>query len=210
MGESGKEQKGEETSEKPVVPSHDLNRKPRFRWTVKHHDHFVEAVNELGEATPKNIMKLMDDDDITSGHIKSHLQKYRQSKDIISTPKTSKVKRSEKNEAAVHMLHDKGEMQMIRKTLNTEIDMQGRSNMSLEITNEAEQKENLEAEEIVRQEMQADATTSWIELQTKEGGSKLKTYSDQSEGSKKNISKFFTSEKEQLDLNFPAAAPDQE
>nr|XP_016504593.1 PREDICTED: probable transcription factor KAN3 isoform X2 [Nicotiana tabacum] len=92
MEEISKEQKGEETSEKAVVQSHDLNRKPRFRWTVEVHDHFVEAVNELGEATPKNIMKLMDDEDITSGHIKSHLQKYRQSKDIISTPKTSKGK----------------------------------------------------------------------------------------------------------------------
>ncbi|XP_009765181.2 myb-related protein 1-like [Nicotiana tabacum] len=95
MEGSSKEQKSEETSEKAVVPSHDLNRKPRFRWTVEVHDHFVEAVNELGgpfEATPKNIMKLMDDEDITSDHIKSHLQKYRQSKDIISTPNTSKGK----------------------------------------------------------------------------------------------------------------------
>ncbi|OIT01770.1 hypothetical protein A4A49_16853 [Nicotiana attenuata] len=94
------------------------------------HDHFVEAVNELGgpfaEATPKNIMKLMDNEDITSGHIKSHLQ----------------------------------------------------------VTKEAEQKENVEAEEIARQEMQADAAAR-IELQMKEG-------------------------KEHLDLNFPAAAPDQD
>nr|XP_016504591.1 PREDICTED: uncharacterized protein LOC107822551 [Nicotiana tabacum] len=93
------------------------------------------------------------------------------------------------------------EMQLIRKTLNTEIDMQGRSNMSLEVTNEAE--------EIVRHEMQGDATAR-IELQTKEGSSKLKTYSDQSQGSKK-ISKFSTSEKEELDLNVsPVADPDQE
>uniref|UniRef100_A0A3Q7HE16 Myb-like domain-containing protein n=1 Tax=Solanum lycopersicum TaxID=4081 RepID=A0A3Q7HE16_SOLLC len=60
-----------------VVASHDLNRKPRFRWTVELHEMFVKAVNELGgpyDATPKNIVKLMDDEDITPEHIKSHLQ----------------------------------------------------------------------------------------------------------------------------------------
>ncbi|KAK4369389.1 hypothetical protein RND71_013181 [Anisodus tanguticus] len=75
MSENSKKHKGE-ASEK-VVPSHDLNRKPRFRWTVEIHEHFVKAVNELGgpyEATPKNIVKLMDEEDITSDHIKSHLQ----------------------------------------------------------------------------------------------------------------------------------------
>ncbi|KAF3613932.1 putative pre-mRNA-processing factor 6-like [Capsicum annuum] len=75
MPESSKKHKGE-TSEK-VGPSHDLNRKPRFKWTVELHEHFVKAVNELGgpyEATPKNIVKLMDDEDITPDHIKSHLQ----------------------------------------------------------------------------------------------------------------------------------------
>ncbi|XP_060190146.1 myb family transcription factor PHL12-like [Lycium barbarum] len=94
MAENSKKHKGE-TSEK-VVPNPDLNRKPRFRWTVEIHERFVKAVNELGgpyEATPKNIVKLMDDEDITAEHIKSHLQKYRQSKDIISTAKsTSKGK----------------------------------------------------------------------------------------------------------------------
>ncbi|XP_027774019.1 myb family transcription factor PHL8-like [Solanum pennellii] len=75
-----------------VVASHDLNRKPRFRWTVELHEMFVKAVNELGgpyDATPKNIVKLMDDEDITPEHIKSHLQKYRQSKDMISTTRSS-------------------------------------------------------------------------------------------------------------------------
>ncbi|KAM3221840.1 myb-related protein 1-like [Capsicum annuum] len=90
MPESSKKHKGE-TSEK-VGPSHDLNRKPRFKWTVELHEHFVKAVNELGgpyEATPKNIVKLMDDEDITPDHIKSHLQKYRQSKDIINTTRST-------------------------------------------------------------------------------------------------------------------------
>ncbi|KAG5596748.1 hypothetical protein H5410_037980 [Solanum commersonii] len=95
MPENSKKYKGETSSEK-VVSCHDLNRKPRFRWTVELHELFVKAVNELGgpyEATPKNIVKLMDDEDITPDHIKSHLQKYRQSKDIMSTTRrTSKGK----------------------------------------------------------------------------------------------------------------------
>lgn len=46
MPEHSKKQKGE-TSEK-VGASHDLNKKPRFRWTVELHELFVKAVNELG------------------------------------------------------------------------------------------------------------------------------------------------------------------
>ncbi|XP_031112123.1 myb family transcription factor PHL12-like [Ipomoea triloba] len=55
-------------------------RKPRFKWTVQVHERFVDAVNQLGgiyKATPKNIMRLMDIEQITTDHIKSHLQKYR-------------------------------------------------------------------------------------------------------------------------------------
>nr|GMD66634.1 protein PHOSPHATE STARVATION RESPONSE 3-like isoform X1 [Ipomoea batatas] len=52
-------------------------RKPRFKWTVEVHQRFVDAVNQLGgihRATPKNIMTLMDIQQITTEHIKSHLQ----------------------------------------------------------------------------------------------------------------------------------------
>nr|GMD60819.1 protein PHOSPHATE STARVATION RESPONSE 3-like isoform X1 [Ipomoea batatas] len=52
-------------------------RKPRFKWTVQVHQRFVDAVNQLGgihRATPKNIMTLMDIQQITTEHIKSHLQ----------------------------------------------------------------------------------------------------------------------------------------
>ncbi|CAL5342225.1 unnamed protein product [Camellia sinensis] len=54
--------------------------KPRLRWTPELHARFVDAVNQLGgpfEATPKNIMNVMDIDELTLYQLKSHLQKYR-------------------------------------------------------------------------------------------------------------------------------------
>ncbi|KAI5677019.1 hypothetical protein M9H77_07969 [Catharanthus roseus] len=53
------------------------NRKPRIKWTKELHQHFVQTINQLGgpyEATPKKIVKLMGIKEITSNHIKSHLQ----------------------------------------------------------------------------------------------------------------------------------------
>ncbi|XP_027149269.1 probable transcription factor KAN4 isoform X3 [Coffea eugenioides] len=55
-------------------------RKPRIRWTPGLHNCFIKAVDRLGgpfEATPKEIMTQMDIPEVTSSHIKSHLQKYR-------------------------------------------------------------------------------------------------------------------------------------
>ncbi|KAL3510523.1 hypothetical protein ACH5RR_029924 [Cinchona calisaya] len=60
-------------------------RKPRLRWTRELHDHFVKAIYQLGgayEATPKQIHKRMGIKEITLNHIKSHLQKYRLSKEF--------------------------------------------------------------------------------------------------------------------------------
>ncbi|XP_050373226.1 myb family transcription factor PHL8 isoform X2 [Argentina anserina] len=51
--------------------------KPRLKWTPELHQRFVEAVNQLGEATPKTLMRVMGIHGLTLYHLKSHLQKYR-------------------------------------------------------------------------------------------------------------------------------------
>ncbi|KAK8651513.1 hypothetical protein V6N13_141114 [Hibiscus sabdariffa] len=74
-------QGGNGTGDSGLVLSTDA--KPRLKWTPDLHERFIEAVNQLGgadKATPKTVMKLMGIPGLTLYHLKSHLQKYRLSK----------------------------------------------------------------------------------------------------------------------------------
>ncbi|MBA0632240.1 hypothetical protein Godav_001027 [Gossypium davidsonii] len=74
-------QGGNGTGDSGLVLSTDA--KPRLKWTPDLHERFIEAVNQLGgadKATPKTVMKIMGIPGLTLYHLKSHLQKYRLSK----------------------------------------------------------------------------------------------------------------------------------
>ncbi|KAG6412177.1 hypothetical protein SASPL_124847 [Salvia splendens] len=71
------------TGDSSLVLSSDA--KPRLKWTIDLHERFIEAVNQLGgaeKATPKSVLKLMGIPGLTLYHLKSHLQKYRLSKNL--------------------------------------------------------------------------------------------------------------------------------
>ncbi|KAK7257620.1 hypothetical protein RIF29_31711 [Crotalaria pallida] len=76
-------QTGNGSADSGLVLSTDA--KPRLKWTPDLHARFIEAVHQLGgpdKATPKTVMKLMGIPGLTLYHLKSHLQKYRLSKNM--------------------------------------------------------------------------------------------------------------------------------
>lgn len=124
----------------------DGSNKERLRWTQELHDRFQEAVNQLGgpdRATPKGILKAMGIPGLTIYHVKSHLQKYRNSKFIPETnrgkferrnisemlPNFSATSGAQLNEALLMQMevHRRlSDQLVVQKSLKLKIEAQGR------------------------------------------------------------------------------------
>lgn len=124
----------------------DGSNKERLRWTQELHDRFEEAVNQLGgpdRATPKGILKAMGIPGLTIYHVKSHLQKYRNSKFIPETnrgkferrnisemlPNFSATSGAQLNEALLMQMevHRRlSDQLVVQKSLKLKIEAQGR------------------------------------------------------------------------------------
>ncbi|KAI9072685.1 hypothetical protein K1719_045332 [Acacia pycnantha] len=95
-------QSGNASGDSGLVLSTDA--KPRLKWTTDLHARFIEAVNQLGgadKATPKTVMKLMGIPGLTLYHLKSHLQKYRLSKNLPGQSSSSVTHKITTNASAV-------------------------------------------------------------------------------------------------------------
>eukprot|EP00249_Psilotum_nudum_P018771 c26957_g1_i1 orf=779-1909(-) len=112
------------------------NHKFRVRWTPDLHKHFVEAVNKLGgpeKATPKYVLRLMDVPGLQLSHVKSHLQKYRITKDVPNAhEERSEKKRSSSSPDTVTTLDATAATQII-ESLRLQMGMQKQLHEQLEI-----------------------------------------------------------------------------
>ncbi|XP_023636842.1 protein PHR1-LIKE 1 isoform X2 [Capsella rubella] len=111
--------------------------KQRMRWTPELHEAFVEAVNQLGgseRATPKAVLKLLNNPVLTIYHVKSHLQKYRTAR---YKPETSEVT-GEPQEKKMTSMEDIKSLDMktsveITQALRLQMEVQKRLHEQLEI-----------------------------------------------------------------------------
>ncbi|XP_020205824.1 myb-related protein 2 isoform X2 [Cajanus cajan] len=140
-------QGGNGTGDSGLVLSTDA--KPRLKWTPDLHERFIEAVNQLGgadKATPKTVLKQMGIPGLTLYHLKSHLQKYRISKNMHGQTNTGNNKIVSTTEATGRMSEASG-IQMkhlniglqtnknseINEALHMQIEVQRRLHEQLEV-----------------------------------------------------------------------------
>ncbi|CAA6656991.1 unnamed protein product [Spirodela intermedia] len=103
--------------------------KPRLKWTQDLHDRFIEAVNQLGgadKATPKTIMKLMGIPGLTLYHLKSHLQKYRLSKNLHTQANSATCKNGEALQMQIEVQKRLHEQLEVQRHLQLRIEAQGK------------------------------------------------------------------------------------
>ncbi|XP_031374032.1 two-component response regulator ARR10-like [Punica granatum] len=72
------EMRDDNVQKQDVDPSR-TRKRTRLNWSQELHFKFIKAIDHLGieKAVPKNILELMNDENITREHVASHLQKYR-------------------------------------------------------------------------------------------------------------------------------------
>ncbi|XP_058107675.1 myb-related protein 2-like [Magnolia sinica] len=122
--------------------------KPRLKWTPELHKRFIEAVEQLGgadKATPKAVMRLMAIPGLTLYHLKSHLQKYRLSKNLHAQATnlnnkngcTTTAERMSEGRAAFTNSSDHesptSKNLQISETLQMQVEMQRRLHEQLEV-----------------------------------------------------------------------------
>ena len=82
-----------------------VSRGERLRWTPELHAKFERCVHQLGgidHATPKHILRLMSVEGLSIHHVKSHLQKFRNTMRVSLSRGSRKSQAAERNAAAAH------------------------------------------------------------------------------------------------------------
>ncbi|KAG2238954.1 hypothetical protein Bca52824_089814 [Brassica carinata] len=110
-------------------------RAPRMRWTTTLHAHFVHAVQLLGgheRATPKSVLELMDVQDLTLAHVKSHLQMYRTIKSTEKPTTSSDIGQSDtcENELKVNSKRQARDLQGLWNNSSSEARFHLKANAS--------------------------------------------------------------------------------
>ncbi|KAJ1389327.1 SANT/Myb domain [Sesbania bispinosa] len=116
--------------------------KPRLKWTPDLHERFIEAVNQLGgadKATPKTVLKIMGIPGLTLYHLKSHLQKYRISKNMHGQTNTGNNKIASTTEAPGKMSEASG-IQMKHLSIGLQTNKNSEINEALEMQIEVQRR----------------------------------------------------------------------